>query len=342
MTALANRYDFVLLFDVMDGNPNGDPDAGNWPRFDTETGQGLVTDVCIKRKVRNYVQLSQTAPGLDIYVKSQSILGDAQMRAYTALGLKVPDAEAEADPADPGAAEVDAESEPEAEQVKAKGKGKGKGKKGKKDAEETAKDRAKSAAAAQDMLSAQDWMCRNYYDVRTFGAVMVGKPNCGKVCGPVQITFARSVDPVVVTEHCITRMAVTDQEDADKKAPGHLQTMGTKATVHYGLYRAHGFVSPALAKKTGFTAEDLKLLWQSLAAMFEHDRSASRGLMTMCRLVVFKHASELGNAPAHKLFDLVQVKRKSLDRPPRSFSDYEFTIGTTPPGVTAEQYESAI
>ncbi len=297
--AILNRYDFILLFDVKDGNPNGDPDAGNLPRLDAETGRGLVTDVCLKRKIRNYVAMtkdqSESEDSLkagkqrfEIYVKEKAILNNQHKRAYSAIGRK--------------------------------------------DAIEGEDKKRKGGDAVGD---AQAWMCANFFDVRTFGAVMSLGVNCGQVRGPVQLTFARSVDPIVTSEHSITRMAVATEAEAEKQQ-GDNRTMGRKFTVPYGLYMAHGFVSSFLAKQTKFSDEDLELLWESLGSMFEHDRSAARGEMNTRGLYIFKHDSELGNAPAHKLFDLIEVKRSNgSDTPPRSFSDYSVT---TPPGGPIEGY----
>lgn len=288
-SAIQNRYDFLLIFDVQDGNPNGDPDAGNLPRIDAETGRGLVTDVCLKRKVRNYVQLTKAdAPGYDIYVKEKAVLNEAHERAYKAIGA-------------------------EDELGKA-----GKERKGGKRVEE-----------------ARQWMCHTYYDIRTFGAVMSLGVNCGQVRGPVQLTFARSVDPVVTLEHSITRMAVATAKEAEKQG-GDNRTMGRKNTVPYGLYVARGFVSAHLAAQTGFSDEDLALLWRSLNEMFEHDRSAARGLMTTRKLISFKHENALGQASAQSLFDLVSIKRKDQSRPPRAFEDYvvEVDQAKKPAGVT--------
>lgn len=274
--SLENRYDFVLLFDVTNGNPNGDPDAGNLPRLDAETGNGLVTDVSLKRKVRNYVGLvKQEQPPFEIYIKEKAILNNQHKRAY--LG-------------------IDRADLLEGDDKKRKG-----------------------GDAVDD---ARAWMCRNFFDVRTFGAVMSTGVNCGQVRGPVQLTFARSTDPIVAQEHSITRMAVATEAEAAKQE-GDNRTMGRKHTVPYGLYRAHGFVSAFLAKQTGFSEEDLQLLWQALTQMFEHDRSAARGEMATRGLHVFKHESELGNAPAHALFDRVLVKRKEGVDVPRRFEDYQ-------------------
>jgi len=284
---ITNRYDFMLVFDVKDGNPNGDPDAGNLPRVDAETGEGLVTDVCLKRKVRNYVQLTRGADaGYDIFVKEKAILNREIEKVYEELGMKL-------------------EEE------------KGKKKPGK----------------GEQVDSARKRMCEKFFDIRTFGAVMSTGANAGQVRGPVQMTFARSVDPVVTLEHSITRMAVATEAEAEKQG-GDNRTMGRKNTVPYGLYVAYGFVSPALARQTGFGEDDLKLLWQALANMFEHDHSAARGLMSTQRLIVFKHDSELGNAPSHRLFDLVKIAKKEDVAVPRKFADYDVSVGEVPAGVT--------
>ena len=285
--AITNRYDFVLLFDVKDGNPNGDPDAGNLPRVDAETGRGLVTDVSLKRKVRNFVGLTKgEQPPFDIYVKEKAILTQQQEKAYLALGL------------DP------------------------KGKDGKR-------------KGGDDVETAKKWMCQNFYDIRTFGAVMgLKEANCGQVRGPVQLTFARSVDPIVAQEHSITRMAVATEAEAEKQS-GDNRTMGRKFTVPYGLYIAHGFVSAHLANQTGFNEDDLELLWQSLINMFEHDRSAARGEMATRGLYVFKHEGQLGNAPAYSLFERIQPRLKDGIAISRNFSDYTITVDETnmPSGV---------
>jgi CRISPR-associated protein Csd2 len=308
---LNNRYDFVLLFDVKDGNPNGDPDAGNLPRLDAETGHGLMTDVAVKRKVRNFVALthdqteSAPQPGEkrhEIYVREKAILNLQHQRAYSALKLDAPAEEASPEGSD------------------------AEGKKGKKE---------KRKGSASDVDQARKWMCQNFFDVRTFGAVMSTGINCGQVRGPVQLTFARSIDPIVALEHSITRMAVATEAEAEKQQ-GDNRTMGRKHTVPYGIYMVHGFVSSFLAKQTGFGEDDLELLWQALENMFEHDRSAARGEMSTRGLYVFKHASELGNAHAHALFDRVSVRRKPDVDVARNFSDYEVNIDETglPAGIT--------
>lgn len=271
MKELKNRIDFVYIFDVKDGNPNGDPDAGNLPRVDAETGMGLVTDVCLKRKVRNYVQVAKDcADGYDIFIKEKAILNTLIDESYEDESVKKRDA----------------------------------------------KDK---------MAAARDVMCGRYYDVRTFGAVMSTGKNAGQVRGPIQFTFARSVDPIMTSEHSITRMAVATEKEAEKQN-GDNRTMGRKATIPYGLYVCHGFISANLAKQTGFSGEDLELFWEALKNMFDVDRSAARGLMSPQKLIVFKHNSILGNAPANKLFDLVKVEKK-CDGVARSFSDYQVTIG---------------
>lgn len=287
--SLTNRYDFVLLFDVKDGNPNGDPDAGNLPRLDAETGHGLVTDVCLKRKVRNFVGMAKgEQPPYEIYVKEKAVLNNQNKRAYVGIGR---------------------------EDILA------------------GDDKKRKGGDAVD--DARKWMCGNFFDVRTFGAVMSTGINCGQVRGPVQLTFARSVDPIIAQEHSITRMAVATEAEAEKQN-GDNRTMGRKHTVPYGLYMCHGFVSSFLAKQTGFSEDDLELFWQALVQMFEHDRSAARGEMSTRGLYVFKHDLELGNAPAHSLFDRIRVSRKEGVDVPRSFGDYQVTVQEDgmPAGVT--------
>ena len=321
---LANRYDFVLIFDVKDGNPNGDPDAGNMPRLDAESGHGLVTDVSLKRKVRNFVGLvkeqEERAPvdgekRFEIYVREKAILNHQHQRAYSALNLDA-------------APEEQAEEATENVATDAKKK-------------KPAKEKRKGSA--DDVNQARKWMCQNFFDVRTFGAVMSTGVNCGQVRGPVQLTFARSVEPIVALEHSITRMAVATEGEAEKQQ-GDNRTMGRKHTVPYGVYVAHGFVSSFLAKQTGFGEEDLELLFQALAQMFEHDRSAARGEMATRGLYVFKHESELGNAHAHALFDRLKVRPKAPGEVARSFDAYtvafdgqELAVGQSiqpAPGVT--------
>ena len=283
MSAIKNRYDFVLFFDVENGNPNGDPDAGNMPRIDPETGRGLVTDVCLKRKVRNYVELAKEGgKGYRIYVQEKAVLNDRNMEAYTALNLK-------------------SESK-------------------------------KLPKKEEEARAVTAWMCENFYDIRTFGAVMSTEINCGQVRGPVQFTFARSEEPVVPTDISITRMAVTNVKDLEKE-----RTMGRKFIVPYGLYRAEGFISAPLAGKTGFSEEDLVLLKEALLNMFEHDHSAARGKMAARKLFLFRHEKGMGNAPAQKLFDMVQCRRVT-EGPARAFADYVVSLaGTCPEGVTVEE-----
>lgn len=283
MSELKNRIDFVYIFDVQDGNPNGDPDAGNLPRVDAETGMGLVTDVCLKRKVRNYVQVAKgCSDGYDIFIKEKAVLNTL----------------------------IDAAHEEE---------------------------NVKQAAEKDKTAEARTVMCRKYFDIRTFGAVMSTGKNAGQVRGPIQFTFARSVDPIAAMEHSITRMAVATEKEAEKQG-GDNRTMGRKATVPYGLYVCHGFISANLAQQTGFSEEDLSLFWDALKNMFDVDRSAARGLMSAQKLIVFKHDSVLGNAPANKLFDLVKVEKK-CDGAPRKFEDYNVTINKAnlPDGVTIEE-----
>ncbi|MBD5418192.1 MAG: type I-C CRISPR-associated protein Cas7/Csd2 [Desulfovibrio sp.] len=300
---LNNRYDFVLFFDVENGNPNGDPDAGNMPRIDPETGHGIVSDVCLKRKVRNFVDLAQEELAREegknyrIYVQEKAVLNDRHAEAYTALNIPIP---------------------------------KKNDKKGEKNAKDDDKAEKKSQLKEEEARALNRWMCDNFYDVRTFGAVMSTEVNCGQVRGPVQFTFARSEDPVVPAEISITRMAVTNAKDVDKE-----RTIGRKHIVPYGLYRMEGFISAPLAEKCGFTEGDAEILWQALTEMFEHDHSAARGKMGTRKLYVFKHAKRLGNAPAQKLFDLVQCRRLDEETPPRSFADYEVTVdeAALPEGV---------
>jgi len=272
-----NRYDFVLFFDVTDGNPNGDPDAGNLPRVDPESGHGLVTDVCLKRKVRNYIGVvKEESPPYEIYVKERAVLNNQNERAYQALKIKP-------------------------------------------------KTKANEKQPREDVEKCRDWMCQNFFDVRSFGAVMSTKVNCGQVRGPIQMAFSRSVDPIVSLEHAITRCAVATK-DEEKEQGGDNRTMGRKFTVPYGLYRCHGFVNPFFAKQTGFSADDLELFWQSLENMFELDRSASRGQMAPQALIIFEHKDALGNAPAHQLQQRVSVTRENSDTPARSFSDYTVSV----------------
>ena len=304
---LANRYDFVLVFDVKDGNPNGDPDAGNMPRLDAESGHGLVTDVSLKRKVRNFVGLVKDQDQRDpvegekrfeIYVREKAVLNLQHDRAYSALKLAVaPEEQAQA--ATENVAEATLATDAKKKPVKKEGR----------------------KGSADEVGKARAWMCQNFFDVRTFGAVMSTGTNCGQVRGPVQITFARSVEPVVALEHTITRMAVTNEKD--QAEDGDNRTMGRKHTVPYGVYVTHGFVSSFLAKQTGFDEDDLELLWQALSQMFEHDRSAARGEMSTRGLYVFKHDSELGNTPSHALFDKLKVAQTNPSDVARSFDAYQ-------------------
>ena len=292
---IGNRYEFVILFDVENGNPNGDPDAGNMPRVDPETGLGIVTDVCIKRKIRNYVEtVKEDTTGYRIYIKDSVPLNRSDAEAYASLGVN----------------------------------------------DNNIKDKKK----ANDRLDVdiRDWMCANFFDIRTFGAVMTtfvrARLNCGQVRGPVQLGFARSIEPIVPQEVTITRIAITTENDAEKKNT----EMGRKFIVPYGLYRCEGYVSANIARKTtGFSEEDLSLLWEAIINMFEHDHSAARGKMSVRELIVFKHNSELGCAPAYKLFEAVRVERKDSTTcaPARSYSDYVVTVddSSLPEGVTCQR-----
>jgi len=292
VTAIAHRYEFVYLFDVINGNPNGDPDAGNLPRLDPETNCGLVTDVALKRKIRNFVTLDKDGgPGYAIYMQEKAVLNNQHKRAYDAIGIKPED-----------------------------------------------KKLPKDEAKAREITA---WMCANFFDVRTFGAVMTTGINAGQVRGPVQLAFATSVEPVLPLEISITRMAVTTEKEAEAQG-GDNRTMGRKHILPYGLYRAHGFVSAKLAERTGFSEDDLQLLWQALINMFEHDRSAARGEMAARKLIVFEHESAMGNAPAHVLFDAVEVMRTKPedDGPARSFADYRVTVNAEalPNGVSVREF----
>ncbi len=272
-----NRYDFVYLFDCKDANPNGDPDAGNLPRLDPETGQGIATDVMLKRKIRNFVQLTKSeAPGCDIYVREKAILNHQHARAYEALEL----------------------------------------------------DPKKAKQEQRDL--AREWMCKNFYDIRAFGAVMTTDVNCGQVRGPVQLSFSRSIDRIVSAEHAVTRMAVTTEKEAEKQS-GDNRTMGRKFTVPYALYRCHGFINPFLAAQTGFSDDDRELLFVALENAFQFDQSAARpaGSMNPRGLLVFEHDSQLGGAPSHRLLDAVRIERKAGVDVPRSFDNYEVTVDET-------------
>lgn len=290
MSAISNRYEFVVFFDVENGNPNGDPDAGNMPRIDPETGYGLVTDVCLKRKIRNYVEtVKEGEPGYRIYIKDSVPLNRSDIEACEYVGVKA--------------------------------------------------DKLKEAKKKDENLDEKirNFMCENFFDIRTFGAVMTtfvkGALNCGQVRGPVQLGFARSVDPIVPQEVTITRVAITTEADAEKKGT----EMGRKYIVPYGLYRAEGYISANLARKTtGFSEDDLELLWQAILNMFELDRSAARGKMAVRQLIVFRHDSELGNAPAWKLFELVKAEKNPGVVAPRAYSDYTLSVDeeNLPAGVT--------
>ncbi len=292
MEAIKNRYEFVVLFDVENGNPNGDPDAGNMPRIDPETGYGLVTDVCLKRKIRNYVEMvKEGVPGYRIYIKDGVPLNASDREACEYLGI------------------------------------------------EASKEALKAAKKNDEHIDEKirDFMCQNFYDIRTFGAVMTtfvkGALNCGQVRGPVQLGFARSVDPILPQEVTITRVAITTEADAENKGT----EMGRKYIVPYGLYRVEGYVSANLARKTtGFSEDDLNLLWTAILNMFENDHSAARGNMAVRELIVFKHDSEFGNAPAYKLFDTVKAAHKPDVVAPRSYSDYTVEVdeAALPAGVT--------
>ena len=304
---IKNRYDFVILFDVENGNPNGDPDAGNMPRIDPETGHGIVTDVCLKRKIRNYVEtVKEDAAGYRIYIKDRVPLNRSDLEAGAALGIG---------------------SELEAIQ-KSSGK----------DAKTLGAQLKKNDPQIDAKI--RDWLCGNFFDIRTFGAVMTtfvkGALNCGQVRGPVQLGFARSVDPIVPQDITVTRVAITTEADALKKET----EFGRKSVVPYGLYRAEGYVSANLARKTtGFSEDDLQLLWQAILNMFEVDHSAARGKMAVRELIVFKHDCELGNAPAYKLFESVHIARKPEVTVARAYSDYTVTVDTQlPAGVSCERF----
>lgn len=359
MTELKNRIDFVYIFDVQDGNPNGDPDAGNLPRIDAETGMGLVTDVCLKRKVRNYVQVAKgLSQGYDIYVKEKAVLGRAHVEAFKELGLSIgkevrePISESTfqklSDELLPDGVAI--ETKEDAFYIVLSGdidkgevtkwiKERNIGNDASKELKTALKKSEPHKATQEEQQKGKEWMCKTYYDIRTFGAVLSLKsaPNCGQVRGPIQLTFARSVNQIATLEHSITRMAVATEKEAEKQN-GDNRTMGRKATIPYGLYVCHGFISANLAGQTGFSEEDLQLFFEALKNMFDVDRSAARGLMSARKLVVFKHTSELGNAPANKLFDLVKIE-KATENVPREFSDYRVTVDTSavPAGVTVEE-----
>lgn len=285
---IQKRYDFLMFFDVKDGNPNGDPDAGNLPRIDAESGHGLITDVCLKRKVRNFVGIKMgEKPPYGIFIKEKAVLNNTIEKAYISLNINLNEP-----PTDPG----------DGKKRNKPGQGQGK-----------------------EIDRARQFMCQNFFDIRTFGAVLSTGANAGQVRGPVQFTFARSVDPIVSLEHSITRMAVATEAEAEKQG-GDNRTMGRKFTVPYGLYRAHGFISAPLANQTGFSENDLELLWEALENMFEHDRSAARGFMGTRKLIIFEHSSKMGDVSVQKLFDAVTVKRIDESKPARNFSDYIVSI----------------
>lgn len=299
--AIKNRYDFVFYFDVKNGNPNGDPDAGNMPRIDPDTSKGIVSDVCLKRKVRNYIDLvkgesiddpdtEEGKLGYKIYVQEAAVLNDRNNKAYVHYDMK-----------------------PTSKKLPKK---------------------------KEDQIKVTKFMCDNFFDIRAFGAVMTTEVNCGQVRGPIQMCFAESVDPVLPLEMSITRMAVTNAKDAEKE-----RTMGRKQYIPYGLYRAEGFVSASLAEKTGFSQEDMDLFCEALMNMFENDRSAARGLMSSRKLILFKHESKLGNAPAHKLFETVNARRVSDEgEEARSYDDYEITVdeGNLPEGVSLKCFDELL
>jgi len=346
-----NRYDFVLYFDVQDGNPNGDPDAGNLPRIDAETGIGLVTDVCLKRKLRNYVQLTQKQEKpFKIYIKEKAVLGRAHWDAFKSLEIPLGEESSillpeefwevfdEFDCPDGISIEendngdkilvfaADADKNAIKEYIKDINPPKNL----KKFLNSCLKEVKSRKPTAEETEKGRKWMCEQFFDIRAFGAVLSLKtaPNCGQVRGPVQLTFARSVDPIIALEHSITRMAVATEAEAEKQS-GDNRTMGRKFTVPYGLYRCHGFISANLAAQTGFSAQDLDLFWEAVQNMFEHDRSAARGLMSTRALIVFKHDSALGNRPAHELFARVTAERKSSN-PARFFDDYSILLDGQP------------
>lgn len=345
---IQKRYDFIILFDVKDGNPNGDPDAGNLPRIDAESGHGLVTDVCLKRKVRNYVGLKYEYKNpYDIYIKEKAVLGRAHVIAFNSLGITLGEETRVEIPENilsrlhdsvlPEGVSIEENddqkfflaiaADADVKAIKAELKDINPSTDVKKFIESNLKSVKARKPRSEEVDKGRDWMCSHFYDIRTFGAVMALKsaPNCGQVRGPVQLTFARSVDPIVSLEHSITRMAVATEAEAEKQG-GDNRTMGRKFTVPYGLYRAHGFISAPLANQTGFSQDDLDLLWEALVNMFEHDRSAARGLMGTRKLIIFEHSSKMGDASVQKLFDTVSVKRIDEGKPARDFSDYSISI----------------
>jgi CRISPR-associated protein Csd2 len=335
---IKNRYEFVLLFDVKNGNPNGDPDGGNLPRIDPETGHGITTDVCLKRKVRNYVDLIKNNESpYEIHVREGAFLSEHHKRAHKSLDgeklyIHVPlDLQEELRSYKGYPDGVGFENEGLYLQLGADIE-KAKKEVGKiKDISDASKAKLKELFIDSKEIGAKKWMCKNFFDVRAFGAVMsTGDKTCGQVRGPIQLGFSRSIDPIVGLDIAMFRTAAVSVDSPDDKGLG-----ARKAIVPYGLYRVHGFISAPLAKQTGFSEDDLKLFWNALINMFDHDRSAARGEMAPQKLIVFKHDSELGNAPAQKLFDLVSVKKREDlgDAPPRSFADYTVSIGDTPSGV---------
>jgi len=340
--AISNRYEFVLLFDVKNGNPNGDPDGGNLPRTDPETGHGITTDVCLKRKVRNYVDMvKNNVSPYEIHVREGAYLSEHHKRAHKALDDEKLYIHVPADLLD----ELrNYQNYPEGVGFENEGVylrlgadiDKAKKTVGKlKDISDAAKAKLKELFVDSKEMVAKKWMCKNFYDIRTFGAVMsTGDKTCGQVRGPVQLAFARSIDPIVGLDVAMFRTAAVSVDKPDDKGLG-----ARKAIVPYGLYRVHGFISAPLAKQTGFSEDDLNLFWDALKNMFDHDRSAARGEMATQKLIVFKHDSELGNAPASKLFDLVTVEKNCGDDPPRSFADYTVTVdkGSAPSGVSVDE-----
>ncbi len=357
---LNKRYDFVMFFDVKDGNPNGDPDAGNLPRIDPQNGHGLVTDVCLKRKIRNYVGLKDDLKKdfYNIYIKEKAVLGRAHMEAFNELKIDLGEETRVAIPdnmleeiqeiesslpegvsieEDDDTAVLAIASDADLKLIKADMKEIEISKELKKFINNSLKNVKARKPKPEEVEMGRKWMCDHFYDIRTFGAVMSLKsaPNCGQVRGPVQLTFARSVDPIVSLEHSITRMAVATEAEAEKQG-GDNRTMGRKFTVPYGLYRAHGFISAPLANQTGFSTEDLELLWEALQNMFEHDRSAARGLMGMRKIFIFEHSAKMGNSPVQPLFDAITVKKIDANKPARNFSDYEIVVAhdAIPQGVS--------
>jgi CRISPR-associated protein Csd2 len=353
MAELKNRYDFVYVFDVKDGNPNGDPDAGNLPRIDAETGKGLVTDVCLKRKVRNFIELTKNdQENFKIYVKEKSVLGNFHVEAFKDLGIELGEETSKEIP-DNLKSEFEEIELPEGLSIEETDDEKKflvisldadktvikkyiqeniPGKELKKFLTNSIKDIKSRKPIAEEVEKGRSWMCKHFFDIRAFGAVMSLKsaPNCGQVKGPIQMTFARSVDPITQIDCTITRVAVATEKE---KLEGKDTMFGRKSIIPYGLYVSYGFISANLANQTGFSEEDLDLFWKALVNMFENDRSAARGLMSARKLYVFKHSDELGNAPSNKLFELIKIQKKNKDLPARDFSDYEIEINKAPEGV---------